>query len=64
MTTKSKEYLNDGDEAFCDGVMLYWDQDEQRFELGEIHYDGAIYYNGEEINVEYDKNGRGYITKN
>ena len=48
------------DEVFCDGVMLHWDEEEQRFELSEIHYEGVIYKDGEEIIVEYDDDGKGY----
>ena len=40
--------------------MLYWDEEEQRFELSEIHYDGAIYKDGEEIIVQYYNDGKGY----
>lgn len=58
-----KRYMKHGDEVFCDGVMLYWDEDEQRFELSEITFDGATYMDGEEININYDDDGKGYITK-
>jgi len=59
----SRVYLKDQQEVFCDGVMLYYNEDRKRFELGEIVYDGHTYMNGLDVDIEWDKYGAPYIRK-
>ncbi|SVD73922.1 uncharacterized protein METZ01_LOCUS426776 [marine metagenome] len=58
-----KKYLKDQQEVFCDGVMLYYNKDRKRFELGEIVHDGMTWMNGVMVNIEWDKSGTPYIKQ-
>ena len=59
----TKKYIKDQQEVFCDGVMLYYNKDRKRFELGEIVYDGNTYINGLDVNIEWDKQGTPFIQE-
>ena len=57
----NKKYIKDQQEVFCDGVMLYYNKDRKRFELGEIVHDGMTWINGLMVDIEWDKSGAPYI---
>ena len=57
------KYLKDQQEVFCDGVMLYYNKDKKRFELGEIVHDGMTWINGVMVNIEWDKQGKPFIQE-
>jgi len=58
-----RKYLKDQQEVFCDGVMLYYNKDRKRFELGEIVYDGNTWIDGLDVDIEWDKYGEPFIRK-
>ena len=59
----TKKYIKDQQEVFCDGVMLYYNEDRKRFELGEIVYDGMTWINGAMVTIEWDKQGKPFIQE-
>ena len=58
--TDNKVMFEYGDEVFCDGVMLVWNSDEQRFDLGEIVFDAFTFVDGMEIDIKFDDSGNAY----
>ena len=58
-----KKYFKDQQEVFCDGVMLYYNKDRKRFELGEIVHDGMTWINGLMVDIEWDKQGKPFIQE-
>jgi len=58
--TDNKVMFEYGDEVFCDGVMLVWNDDEKRFDLEEIVFDAFTFVDGKEVNIEFDDSGDAY----
>ena len=61
--TDNKIMFEYGDEVFCDGAMLVWNDDEQRFDLGEIVFDSFTFVDGKEVNIEFDDSGNAYYLE-
>ena len=59
----SRKYIKDQQEVFCDGVMLYYNKDKKRFDLGEIVHDGMTWFNGVMVTIEWDKQGKPFIQE-
>ena len=59
----NKKYLKDQQEVFCDGVMLYYNKEKKRFDMGEIVHDGMTWIKGVMVNIEWDKQGKPFIQE-
>jgi hypothetical protein len=55
----ARRYVKDCEQAFCDGVYLRWNADENKWELDNLGIDGTVYFDGEP--VDYDEKDQPFI---